>query len=141
MNRTIKFRAWNKSSHEMSEVVALSSTYVTLSPIDNDDEGNNNYELEHTLCEDGSGIVQAIVLQFAGVSDKNGKEIYEGDIVKIEDYGVAKITFVDGSFMCEWIDDEAYSMELSQIIWKQRLYIKNLFEVVGNIYENPELLS
>lgn len=71
------------------------------------------------------------LMQYTGLKDKNGVEIYEGDIVRhATDEGVYKIIFEDGGF-----------------------YVKNLFEydfqtineypleVIGNIYENPELLK
>ena len=75
------------------------------------------------------------LMQYAGLKDKNGKEIYEGDILpftmitgKIENY---YIVFRDGEF-------EAINKQDSNFIWRSAWKES---EVIGNIYENPELLK
>ena len=79
--------------------------------------------------------------QFTGLLDKNGKEIYEGDIIKTKRYGV-----VHGQLNTQGAD-------LFRVVYKNaQFYIENKLrhfylqdsrcnEVIGNIYDNPELLK
>ena len=71
-----------------------------------------------------------IPMQFTWLLDKNGKEIYEGDIVKIEDqfWGVYRDESYLEYFIMNWESNEP-------------MYSYAHYEVVGNIYENPELVN
>lgn len=71
------------------------------------------------------------VMQFTGLLDKNGKEIYEGDIIFNEHDELKKypVVFEKGMFC---VND--WTMPL----WKGDT--KNFWEIIGNIYENPDLL-
>ena len=80
-------------------------------------------------------IIPETVGQFTGVTDKNGKKIFEGDIMAFTAYGfdyVGTVEFADGSFsiMCEHT-----SPFLDQAVSKHGAYI------IGNMHDNPELLN
>ncbi len=72
--------------------------------------------------------------QFTGLRDKNGKEIYEGDIIDFTnvDYPDCEIIFNNASFVCNEIGED-------NIVCELRLGLVN--EVIGNIHDNPELLK
>ena len=94
---------------------------------------------------DGLNLEKAKELscQFIGLLDKNGKEIYEGDIVNLKsqyetDEPIdtnSKVEYSDGSFRLDF-----HAMILNRTVLE---YSKSnwLIEVIGNIYENPELLT
>jgi len=79
--------------------------------------------------------------QYTGLQDKNGKEIYVGDIVELEHWKSSDIFNYDKPFIVEFL--------LGQVNFKQNRYnnfigslMGNLgIKVIGNIYENPELLE
>jgi hypothetical protein len=111
MNREIKFRAWLIDEKKWYDVDITDSGSVGVL--------NINYKYE--LC------------QFTGLFDKNGKEIYEGDFVQNSaiEYAIKKdndkpwlVEFDRGCFGC-------HRMALRAIID---------IEIIGNLYENPELL-
>jgi len=91
------------------------------------------------------------LMQFTGLHDKNGKPIYEGDILKVsKEYGVetevkngppydTRITHSELGVM-KWIDKEAkFSIELKDSYFEEEY--GHSIEVIGDIYSNPELLQ
>lgn len=74
-------------------------------------------------------------MQYTGLKDKNGTEIYEGDIVKCR-HGIGVVKFHNASFVFDW-DFNALN-ELMHV-WKEDSVLQ--VEIIGNIYENPELLK
>jgi uncharacterized phage protein (TIGR01671 family) len=82
------------------------------------------------------------VRQFTGLKDKNGKEIFEGDVVSFEDDPAGVVKW-NSNFCCytywesKHINDEYESMDWNQLLKKDC----NHYIVHGNIYENPELLK
>ena len=78
------------------------------------------------------------VTQFTGLLDKNGVEIYEGDL--LSDKWRVEVFFKDGSF---WVNTKRWihnKMHLDDFL-KRRVKAGVPAEVIGNIYENPELMS
>ena len=122
--REIKFRALFKVDGQIYEVLSIDflNKEVTLW----DKETAVNFE---------AGFDEITLMQYTGVNDKNGKEIYTGFLVK---WGLRtyKICFDCGFYM----------HDLSRInpeypITKEFKEAPEEFEVIGNIYENPELLK
>lgn len=99
---------------------------------------------------DNDEVQSNTVGQFTGLYDKNGKEIYEGDIVatKLNDkiITVGDIQFHCGVFGAEWRHAKKNKTMVGS--WGQRHNLRRLdddiiekIEVIGNIYDNPELME
>ncbi len=138
-NRPIKFRVWDKFKNKMSLVAQVQycddgyAKTIIVVPAPRD---NNNY---YSLVDGESGEL----MQFTGLLDRDGKDIYEGDILDMEPdcdgYGIAKIEWREaysGSQFCAVRPDgELYSTFYGGMACVDRA------KVIGNYFENPELIK
>jgi len=126
--REIKFCTWNKITKKFGNILAIDFDNQIVYT---ESEGNFGYwKLE-----------EVELMQFTGLHDKNGKEIYEGDIVKSKEtfgeypenfFDAMEVVFEYGKFC---VKGEYFGYEGEGLISLESC------EVIGNIHENPELLE
>ena len=132
--KEIKFRAWLKEDKRMVNVETMDFTDKSIQYLKKS-EINNAYILRR------ESFVDVELMQYTGVKDKNGKEIYEGDIIKykfpydrrLNHISPVKFLETETSFGVK----DRYGIEIPLY----RITTNNYFEVIGNIYENKNLLE
>jgi uncharacterized phage protein (TIGR01671 family) len=119
--KEIKFRAWNTQEKKMLFRRLFEMNWYETPT--NDEKGC------HTWGAISGGQSRFLeVMQYTGLKDKNGKEIYEGDVVNFEGITNYEIKFIRGGFAVDFKDGHRYLGQFANP------------EIIGNIYENPELL-
>jgi uncharacterized phage protein (TIGR01671 family) len=129
--REIKFRVWDKDCKRMH--VCGDNTHDTIYFFEDNCACYYNLQNGEGSSPDGTGTYK--LMQYTGLKDKNGKEIYEGDIYHQGDRNILYVVEYthDCSFMGRQIRTKGSRVGLAY--WQDRI------EVIGNIYENPELLG
>jgi uncharacterized phage protein (TIGR01671 family) len=111
--REIKFRAW-----DLDKKIMFNACFVGIGKV---------FSITKTF-NPSKQLENVILMQYTGLEDKNGVEIYEGDIIR-EGEGIINVVVNRGG--CYWLE------------YDYPLYVpdKEWIEVIGNIYENPKLLN
>lgn len=128
--REIKFRAWDKETRTMLGLVhQINFLNKQLWA-----EGNG----EHSFC---CHLDKYELMQYTGLHDKNGKEIYEHDLVRGWRGTVYEVVWQEGRYM--FFDFKAWEHGYYDAYCEvtEMGQIENTSEVIGNIYENKELLE
>jgi uncharacterized phage protein (TIGR01671 family) len=115
MKREIKFRAWDGKRMTTSGIMFNTSTGCL--------------EVPSSASFGGVMTTPYSLMQFTGLKDKNGVDIYEGDLLKRLNGAIDRVEFDTGQFVVVHKNGDS-----------DYIAVKNKFEVIGNIYENPELL-
>nr|DAT75636.1 MAG TPA: YopX protein [Caudoviricetes sp.] len=124
--REIKFRAWHKGKKIIVNVLGIDILHKKTFFLNEDVD-----------CYEHVDFKNIELMQYTGLKDKTEKEIYEGDIVKLRNnHGMGVVKYYDewGAFVVEYIKPRP-------IVVLGTNYYKEDIEVIGNIYENPELLG
>ncbi len=114
-NRTIKFRAFDKRPERREMIYGIQ-----------DGSGFRGQSFGEYLAYPDTYEV----MQFTGLTDANGKGIYEGDIIKTSDDCKGEVYYVDGAYFIDLVNTGDYLFDV---------LIEGGAQVIGNIFENPEL--
>lgn len=151
MNREIKFRAWNTENEEMVYLENSGLQYYDFEgsySLGFTVDGYTDFWAHEQYEELSKKSNTFPIMQYTGIKDKNGKEIYEGDILQIpalhsdqpesNPYDIVQIIIRNGCTM--WKDISTGKEELIYL-WLGDSDTDEDSTIIGNIYENPELIN
>jgi len=115
MNRPIKFRVWDFFHKQWITGAAIELNGCII---------NTSFAEPETNC---------VALQYTGLTDKNGKEIYEGDIINL------KFGELNANLVVKW--DKYMGLKYHNGGWTSLVHVDTHGEVIGNIFEHENLLN
>ena len=123
--KEFKMKAWLKKEKKMVAIIGIDFNYEYIRYTEDDNLFNENYKTAE--------FKNIELLQFSGVKDKAGQELYEADVIKFNDgiddiYGLISYDDEDGAYRVSY---ENITEHLSER--------EGDFEIIGNIFENPDL--
>lgn len=135
--RQIKFRAWDKNNQRMIDLGTYGALKRTLQGEAKLVFGENFHD---DFIDFGIDVKDFELMQFTGLQDRNGKDIYEGDILRLE-------SSYHKTYEVYWNDDR-WGLRHGNEDYDNGDYYRgddinnwHEFEIVGNIYANPDLLK
>ena len=120
--REIKFRAWDKENEKMMKVSSLHLENKEISV-----KENGTFRL----------FRMQDLMQFTGVKDKNGKEIYENDLISCNKYKNIVVFFENGCFKVKYSKNDTTNVTCTLDTFLEKYKCK----ISGNVYENKNLLE
>ncbi|WP_339072482.1 YopX family protein [Fusobacterium animalis] len=123
--KELKIKAWLKKEKKMVSIIGIDFNYEYIRYTEDDNLFNSDYKVAE--------FKDIELLQFTGLKDNGGQELYEADVIKFNDgvndiYGLISYDDEDGTYRVSY---ENITEHLSER--------EGDFEIVGNIFENPDL--
>lgn len=127
--KEFKMKAWLKKEKKMVAIIGIDLNYQYIRYTDDGNLFKDDYKI--------ADFKDVELLQYIGMKDKNNKEVYEGDILKLRDnHGIQLVKYHD-----EWSAFILESQKDTSVGVLGLYFDKEDFEIIGNAYENSELLG